>query len=50
MTNIRNMWQGFVAVVVILTAAMLTPVTIASAQDNGVRQEGAGKYARLTAQ
>jgi hypothetical protein len=30
-------------------AAISTPVTMASAQDNGKRQEGGGKYAQLTA-
>lgn len=49
MANIQNMWRGFVAVVIV-SAAMLTPVTMASAQDNGKRQEGQGKYAQLTAQ
>jgi hypothetical protein len=48
MTNIKKMWLGVVAVGMV-TAAMLTPVTMASAQDKGVRQEGAGKYAQLTA-
>jgi len=49
MANIQNLRKGFVAVVIV-TAAMLTTVTMASAQNNGVRQEGQGKYAQLTAQ
>ena len=49
MANIKNRWHGLV-VVVIVAAAMLTPVTMASAQDNGTRQDGQGKYAQLTAQ
>ncbi len=49
MANIKKMWQRFVAVVVV-TAAMLAPVTMASAHDNGKREDGQGKYAQLTAQ
>ena len=49
MANIKNRWHGLV-VVVIVAAAMLTPVTMASAQDNGTRQDGQGKYGQLTAQ
>src|SRR5438034_11697018 len=43
------MWQGFIAVVIV-TAATLTPVTMAFAHDNGLRQNGQGFYAQLTAQ
>lgn len=49
MVNIKKMWQGLVAVVIVI-AALLTPVTTASAQSNGVQQDGNGKYAQLTAQ
>lgn len=49
MANIQNLRKGFVAVVMV-TAAMLITGTMASAQNNGVRQEGQGKYAQLTAQ
>jgi hypothetical protein len=49
MANFKNMWQGLV-VAVLVTAATLTPVTMASAQDNGQRQDGPGKYGQLTAQ
>ncbi|MDH5193551.1 MAG: hypothetical protein OEW32_07685 [Nitrospira sp.] len=48
MANVKSTWQGFVAVVIV-TAVMLTPVTMAFAQNSGVRQQGAGKYAQLTA-
>jgi hypothetical protein len=48
MSNVRSRWQGFVTIIAV-TAATLIPVTIASAQDNGNRQAGEGKYANLTA-
>ena len=47
MANIKNMRQGFVAVVIVTVLAL---VTMASALDNGKRQEGQGQYAQLTAQ
>jgi hypothetical protein len=49
MASVQKIWQGFVAIVMV-TAAMLILVTMASAQDNGKRQAGQGKYAQLTAQ
>jgi len=57
MTNIQNMWRNFLPAIIV-TAAMLTPVTMASepdkgkgsAQNNGKQQEGQGKYGQLTAQ
>jgi hypothetical protein len=49
MANHRNIWRALVAVAIV-AAAMLTPVTMASAQDNGLRQDGQGKHAQLTAQ
>jgi hypothetical protein len=49
MADFRNMWQRLV-VVVLVTAATLAPVTMASAQDNGQRQDGQGKYGQLTTQ
>ena len=49
MANFKNLWQGLVAVVIVM-AAVLTPVTIAYAQSTGVQQAGAGMYAQLTAQ
>jgi hypothetical protein len=49
MANSKKLWQGLVAVVIVL-AVMLNPVMMASAQDNGLRQDGQGRYAQLTAQ
>jgi len=49
MVNFKNMWRALV-VVVSVTAVILAPVTMASAQDNGQRQNGPGKYGQLTAQ
>lgn len=49
MANIKKMWQGLVVVVIVM-AALLTPVTMASAQDYGLPQSDLGKYAQLTAQ
>jgi hypothetical protein len=43
------MWQGFLGVIIV-AAATLTPVMMASAQDDGLVQNGQGKYAQLTAQ
>lgn len=49
MASHRNIRLSLVAVVV-CAAVMLMPVAMASATDNGVRQDGQGKYAQLTAQ
>lgn len=46
MANYRNIWRVLIVVVV----ALLAPVSMASAMDNGVRQDGHGQYAELTAQ
>jgi hypothetical protein len=49
MVNNKKLRRGVIAAIVV-TAAILAPVMTASAQDNGVQQDGAGKYAQLTAQ
>src|SRR5262245_13051857 len=49
MASGRNLREHFAAVVVV-TAAMLTLLTMTSAQDNGKREAGEGKYGQLTAQ
>jgi hypothetical protein len=49
MADHRNMWRALVTVIIV-AAAVLTPVTTASAQNNGLQQDGQGKYAQLTAQ
>ena len=48
MANVQNRWHHLAGIFMVI-AAISTPVTRASAQDNGKRQEGEGKYAQLTA-
>jgi hypothetical protein len=49
MAESKNRWRALAAAVIV-AAAVLAPVTMASAQDNGLRQDGQGKYAHVTAQ
>lgn len=48
MANSRKTWWGLLAVVIV-AIVMLMPAA-ASAQDKGLRQDGQGRYAQLTAQ
>lgn len=48
MANVQNRWHHLAGIFMVI-AAISMPVTRASAQDNGKRQEGEGKYAQLTA-
>jgi hypothetical protein len=45
----KSTWRSLL-VLVIVVAAIVAPATAAFALDNGVRQDGGGKYAQLTAQ
>jgi len=49
MVSVQNMWKCSVASLIV-GATMLTPVALASPQDNGKREDGQGKYSQLTAQ
>lgn len=49
MADHRSVWRALIAIVVI-SLAVLLPVSMATAQGVGVQQDGQGKYAQLTAQ